>query len=432
MAGSLHRASRAGQTVLCGYSPHPDAKPMPDPVPPLITLGTPAFRRTCLALVAGGFATFAALYGVQPLLPVFAADFGLTPAASSLSLSISTGLLAVGMLASSFVADRIGRKATMVAGLFLSSLLTLALVVPSGWPHLLVLRGLAGLALSGFPAISIAYLSDEMDRPALGVAVGLTIAGNSIGGMGGRMVVAAVTDHANWRLALAAVGIISLICTAILWWSLPPSRPVQRRAGPEAGAMAAFARHLRDPGLLMLFAEAFCLMGSFVTLYNYVGFRLLQLPFSLSQTAVGSIFLLYATGTISSSVTGSIVNRIGRRATLWATIAAMLAGAALTAPDRIVMIVAGIGLFTIGFFSAHAVASSWVGLRADGGKAQASTLYMLAYYLGSSLAGSLGGAFWSRAGWPGVITLVAGLSLTGLILAIALARTPPPRWMQQT
>ncbi|MDR3374488.1 MAG: MFS transporter [Ancalomicrobiaceae bacterium] len=403
---------------------------MPDPSKPLISVGTAAFRRACLALFSGGFATFAAMYCVQPLLPVFTREFGLNPAASSISLSVSTGVLAVAMLGSSFVSDLIGSKATMVGALILSSLFTVALSVTSDWNQILVLRGLAGLALSGFPAISIAYLADEMDRTALGIAVGLTIAGNSIGGMSGRLIVSVVADYASWRMALAVLGGLCLLCSLILWAGLPASRKTVATDLSAGGLAASFVRHLRDPGLLMLFAVAFCLMGGFVTLYNYVGFRLLQPPFSLSQTLVGFVFLLYAAGTASSSIAGWVANRTGRRTALLLTISLMLFGVALTIPDSLWLIVVGIGLFTVGFFAAHAVASSWVGLRADGAKAQASSLYMLTYYMGSSIAGSLGGVFWSHAGWPGVAGLIGCLGLIALALSIALSRTPPPAWLQ--
>lgn len=65
------------------------------------------------------------------------------------------------------------------------------------------------------------------------------------------------------------------------------------------------------------------------------------------------------------------------------------------------LIVLGVGIFTCGFFSAHAIASSWVGHRARTGKAQASSLYLFCYYQGSSISGTLGGMFWQRHGWRG-------------------------------
>jgi len=397
-----------------------------------IALGTPKFRRVTLGMVAGGFATFAALYCVQPLLPSFTQKFGLSPAASSVSLAISTATLAVAMLVSSLVSDVFGRRVTMAVSLGLSSLLTLALVIVPNWNSLLLLRALAGLALSGFPAISIAYLADELDRRALGVAVGLTIAGNSIGGMGGRLVVSVLVDFTNWRLAIGAVGLICLICAVILWVTLPKEKHFHHVSHSWKGALNAYVIHLKDPGLLLLFAEAFLLLGCLVTMYNYIGFRLLKPPFELSQTLVGFVFLIYSLGTVSSSLMGPIGNAIGRRTALWASLAVMLVGLLLTIPDQLTFVVLGMGLFTFGFFAAHSVASSWVGLRAEHARAQASTLYMLAYYIGSSVAGVLGGSFWVTAGWSGIVTFIGGMSVTALILAFALAKMPPPAWLRQS
>ncbi|KAG0924559.1 hypothetical protein G6F32_013866 [Rhizopus arrhizus] len=63
-----------------------------------IQQGTPAFRRTALALFLAGFSTFGLLYTVQPLLPEFSRHFGVSAAGSAMSLSLTTGTLAVAML----------------------------------------------------------------------------------------------------------------------------------------------------------------------------------------------------------------------------------------------------------------------------------------------------------------------------------------------
>jgi len=399
-------------------------------LPPRIQLGSSAFWRTTLGMVAGGWATFAALYCVQPLMPLFTQEFGLTPAQSSLSLAASTAALALAMLVSSLVSDVVGRRTTMALSLAVSSLLTLALVIVPGWYSLLFLRVLAGLALSGFPAIAIAYLADEMDRRALGVAVGFTIAGNSLGGMGGRLIISVLLDFTHWRIAVGVIGVICLICSAILWWTLPREQYFKKIIPSWRGAVEAYTGHLRDPALLMLFAEGFLLLGSLVTLFNYIGFRLLKPPFELSQTLVGFVFLIYSLGTVSSAIMGPIGNKIGRRTALWASIVIMQIGLLATLANTLLWVVLGMSLFTLGFFAAHSVASSWVGLRAEHFRAQASTLYMCAYYAGSSVAGVVGGYFWASAAWPGVVGLISIMGLSALLLAFLLSRMPPPHWLR--
>ena len=141
--------------------------------------GSRAFRDTNLALFAAGFATFALLYCVQPLMPEFSRDFHVAAAVSSLSLSFTTGVLAFAMLVAGAFSDAYGRKPVMVASLLVSGLLTMALAFTHSWHGLLLMRALMGLTLSGLPAIAMAYLSEEMAARSIGLAMGLfTLAGD--------------------------------------------------------------------------------------------------------------------------------------------------------------------------------------------------------------------------------------------------------------
>jgi len=166
-------------------------------------------------------------------------------------------------------------------------------------------------------------------------------------------------------------------------------------------------------------------MGSFVTIYNYIGYRLLAPPYSLSQTAVGTIFTVYLVGIGSSAWLGDLGGRIGRGKLLWVTIVIMLAGVVATFARPLATIVAGIALLTFGFFAAHSIVSSWVGLRAHHARAQASSLYLFFYYTGSAIAGSVGGFFWTADGWRGVAGFVCALLVAGVLLALWLARLRP-------
>ncbi|RXK34445.1 hypothetical protein BBD39_04840 [Arsenophonus endosymbiont of Bemisia tabaci Asia II 3] len=78
----------------------------------------------------------------------------------------------------------------------------------------------------------------------------------------------------------------------------------------------------------------------------------------------------------------------------------------------------GMMLMTVGFFAAHAIVSSWIGKRATRAKAQASSWYLFSYYGGSSIAGTLGGIFWSNWKWNGIIGFIIFLTSLGLIISI--------------
>jgi YNFM family putative membrane transporter len=206
--------------------------------------------------------------------------------------------------------------------------------------------------------------------------------------------------------------------------NLPPSTNFRQRPFQAAYLFTSLYRHLHEPGLLCLYGLAFLTMGGFVSLYNYIGFRLLAAPYNLSQSQVSLIFLVYLLGSFSSGVVGTLIHRFGRPFMIRLTLAVMLAGTLITLAEPLAAIVAGVGLFTCGFFSAHAIASSWVGRRATTAKAQASSLYLFAYYLGSSISGTLGGIFWSQSGWVGVAAMIGVLILTAFGVASLLLRLP--------
>jgi len=380
--------------------------------------GTPEFRRTNLALFSAGFATFALLYCVQPLMPVFAKDFRVSAAQASLSLSLTTGLLAPMMILAGVFSEARGRKPMMVASLVASSVLTFACAFMVHWHAFLVMRALAGLTFAGLPAISMAYLSEEMHPTSIGLAMGLAIGGNGLGGMLGRLTTSLIADWFGWRYAMAAIGVLGIIASVIFWRTLPPSRHFVPRT-PHLGRMIkTFGQQLREPKLVSLFAIGFLLMGAFVTTYNYVSYHLLAAPYLLSQAAVGFIFVVYLVGIFSSAFIGSRADRVGRGKMLALMTLVMLAGVGLMALHPVAMVVLGVATLTFGFFGGHSVASSWVGLRASSAKAQAAALYLFFYYMGSSLAGSAGGAGWDRYRWLGVEVFLATLLVAALAIAV--------------
>ena len=391
-----------------------------------IKSGTKRYRRINLAFFAAGFVTFITLYDVQPLLPVFSREFGVAAALGSLPLSITTCTLAVVMLFAGTLSESCGRKRVMVVSLFLTSVLALLSSQARTFPELLTLRALQGMALAGLPAVAMAYLSEEIAPASLSGAIGLYISGNAIGGMTGRIFTAAMAEFVSWRAALGIIGVCCLALTLYFARALPRSANFSRRPFAIRYLFSSLYKQLQDPGLLCLYGISFLIMGSFVTLYNYISFRLLSPPFYLSHSQVGWIFLVYLLGSFSSSMVGHQVERFGRNRMLLAGLATMGFGALMTLCRDLGVIVTGIAFFTCGFFGAHTIASGWVGNRARTARAQAASLYLFSYYLGSSVSGTLGGLFWASYGWHGVVLMILALLATGLCLLKRLAGLSDP------
>ncbi|WP_323634829.1 MFS transporter [Pectobacterium polaris] len=389
---------------------------------PYITRGTPQFMRVTLALFSAGLATFALLYCVQPLLPVLSQDFGISPATSSLSLSVSTVMLAFGLLFTGPLSDTIGRKNVMVVSLMLAAICTVICAFMTSWNGVLIMRAMMGLSLSGVAAVAMSYLSEEIHPSVLAFSMGLYISGNSIGGMSGRLVSGVLTDYFPWRVAIGTIGVLALIAAITFWRILPESRHFRPGSLRPKTLLLNSKLHWRDAGLPLLFLQGFLLMGAFVTLFNYIGYRLLAPPYLLSQAVVGLLSVVYLTGSYSSPKAGALTARYGRGPVLSVAILLMLAGLGMTALSPLFAIFGGMMLFTAGFFAAHSVASSWIGQRARRAKGQASSMYLFSYYLGSSLAGTLGGFFWHSFGWMGITAFLSALLLLALAVSLVLKR----------
>lgn len=393
--------------------------------------GTIDFRNTCIAFFFAGFSTFAIMYSTQPLLPVFSREFHISPAVASLSLSMTTVALAISMLFVGSISEVNGRKPLMIFSLFSASTLSVLIAFVPNYHFLLIVRVLQGIVLAGLPAVAMAYLSEEIDPASLGIAMGLYISGNSIGGMSGRIIIGMLSDFFNWRIALGSMGILSIFASLLFCYLLPKSRHFHPRSFEIKKLLSSMTNHLKDPGLLCLYGIAFFLMGSFVTLFNYISYQLIAPPYSLSQTIVGWIFAIYIMGTFSSTWMGRLADKHSRNKILWIALLIMAFGAIMTLGKPLAIKILGISVFTFGYFGSHSLASSWVGHRALHDKAQASSLYLFFFYTGSSIGGTGGGIFWSTFGWDGVISIILGFLFLALLLSIHLNKIAPNITLKQ-
>ncbi|MBF8670005.1 MFS transporter [Pseudomonas putida] len=402
------------------------AEPEPAPLNEMwIEKGSPAFMRTVLALFSGGFATFALLYCVQPMMPLLSKEFAINAAQSSLVLSVSTAMLAFGLLITGPISDRVGRKPVMVFALVGAALSTLASAIMPSWELVLATRALVGLSLSGLAAVAMTYLSEEIHPQHIGLAMGLYIGGNAIGGMSGRLITGVLIDFVSWHTAMLTIGGLALVAALVFWKVLPESRNFRAQAMNPRSLLDGFVMHFRDAGLPWLFLEAFLLMGAFVTLFNYIGYRLLAEPYHMNQALVGLLSVVYLSGIYSSAQVGALADKLGRRKVFWASIVVMAGGLLMTLASPLVMVIVGMLVFTFGFFGAHSVASSWIGRRALKAKGQASSLYLFSYYAGSSVAGTAGGVFWHQWGWNGIGLFIGSLLAVALLVALHLSKLPP-------
>ncbi|MBM4821695.1 MFS transporter [Streptomyces actuosus] len=379
-----------------------------------MTPGGPGYRRMSLALFLAGVATFALLYSTQALLPLISADLGVAAGEASWTVAAATGGLALFVLPMSALSERFGRRTVMTASLAVA--VTVGLLVPfaPSLGALVALRAVQGAALAGLPASATAYLAEEVTPRALVTAIGLFVAGNSVGGMSGRVITGWVAQEWGWRAAVAVVGLIAVGCAVAFRVLLPAPRHFRAGSLRPRVLVGTVREHLGNPLLRRLYAIGALFMTVFGGVYTVIGYRLTEAPFGLPQGVVGSIFLVYLVGTVSASGAGRLVGRLGRRGALYLAGGTTAAGLLLSLAGSLVPVLLGLVLITAGFFAGHAVASSAVSKTATRGRAQASALYQSAYYIGSSVGSTVGAMAFHSGGWGGTVG-VGLLAVVGVV-----------------
>lgn len=387
-----------------------------------IKKNTKEFNQVVLALFSGGFSTFSILYCVQSILPVFSKQFYLTPAESSLSLSAATGMMALGMLFTGPLSDVVGRKLIMCISLFIAAMLTIICSMMTTWTAIVLFRALTGLALSGVVAVAMTYISEEIHPSSLSFCMGLYISGNTIGGCSGRLLSSILAEQFSWNISLIIIGLFSLISSCFFLYFLPPSKNFCSISINFYSFLNRFYLQLKNRELFILFSIGFVLMGSFVTVFNYIGYRLILDPFFLCQSSIGLLSTIYLTGVYSSPKAGILIKKYSRNNILKISLFLMLTGVFITQYNQLSVIILGLIIFSSGFFASHSIASSWISSYTKTAKVQATSLYLFFYYLGSSVFGTFGGFFWFNLKWYGISFFIIIMLLLAIFLSLKLKK----------
>lgn len=385
--------------------------------------GDPLERRLVSSVFLTGFTTFALLYGPQSILPLISDAFFVSPAEAGGTISAATAGIALGVLPWAFLSDRIGKARTLRMSAIGAVLLAAAAPWATHLGVLLTLRFLSGAALAAVPAVTVAFVVERLNVKAATAATGAFIAGNALGGLTGRLITAWVAEAFGWQAGMIALAVAGTIVTVVAVLLLPSEKPTdldQASGGPSARERLAAA--VSTHAVLPAYAQAFLVMGSFVAVYSYLGYRLESAPFYLSTAAASSVFLLYLLGSITSRYVSHLVARVGHRGTLLLAIGLMAIGMTVTVIPFLMMVVVGTGIFTVGYFMASPTAAELTARLSTVARAQVMAVYQLMFYIGISVEVWVLGLAYERFDWNGLV--MSTLVIYGLASLAALA---PPR-----
>ena len=365
-----------------------------------------------ICVFLSGFSCFAQLYYFQPLLPDLAREFLLSASHSSLAVSFSTLGMVFGLITTMFIADRIPRKKLISTGLLTSSVFSVAASFSPVFWLLILLSAAKGFLLSGATSVSMAYIAEEVSEKNKARIMALYIAGNALGGMSGRFITSWIGAVWSWRIASVSIGLICALFALLFLLFSPRSTHFFPRKESLHSLIIVNARLITSKALVPFYLTGGLILGVFVSLYNYMGFYLLKPPFNFPEYSIHYIYLMYIFGMFGSVAT---VRLTRHRLPVPVLKSILLLSAASILPLYIpgfLTVALGLAIFTFNFFVIHVLCNRIVSEYNLAKRSVTISIYLLTYYLGSSLLGWATGLLLDAFGWP--------YFLAGLILLLLL------------
>ncbi len=372
------------------------------------------FWMAIVALTVASFMTFSNIYMVQPILPQFAREFGVTPTVSSLMLSLTIFSLILGLLFFGLMSDRWGRVALMKGTILLSIIPLFIIPFLESFTNILVLRFIQGFFAAGLPAAAIAFIGEEFEQRSVRIGISFYIASNAVGGMFGRVFVGYLTEQMSWQTAIWLLFGIETVFFLLFVFLLPKSQNFVASNLSVKKDLAMMFVHLKNKNLIPAFYMGIVIQLAFTGVWTYLPFYLMEAPYYLSIGTITLAYFAYGMGLVGSPLASKLSLTFDLSKIIIISATVMLTGIAVTTLPMAPLVYTGLILMCLGFFVIHSMMAWLVNQQATHHKGGASSLYLVSYYVGVSGGGTITGFLWSRWGWAGVISL-AVLVIPGVL-----------------
>jgi len=363
-------------------------------------------------------ATFSTIYLTQPVLPVLGEEFGIGAAKASLSVSAVIFGIALATLPFGLLSDRFPARPILLAGGTAASLCGFLCAATTSFPLLVAARFLQGVFVPALTTCLLAFLARHLPSARLNVAMGAYVSASVAGGLGGRLLAGFLHPPLHWRYAFVTASVLLLLATLDASRWLPREEGPPEKGGDEAGFVALLSRK----ELLRIFSVGAFSCGAFASVFNYLPFHLAGPPFRLPTHLITLLYLAYLVGLPIGPLAGSLGNRFGNGATMAAGSLVFAAAVLLALVPSIPAIGTALAGACAGFFVVHSAAVGALNRKLSSSRGRANSLYILFYYLGGSAGITASGYAYQRAGWGGVVALVALLLVVPFAAGIVEAR----------
>lgn len=376
---------------------------------------------------------YAAVFAVPPLIsPVFVDRLGLTLAEAGLLMTVFTVTFAALSLPAGAIADRFGPRRTVLAGVTLAGVASLAFPLSTDLGFLIATRLLLGVSTALVFTPGIALIRRFLAESEMHRGNGWLLASLAVGISAAYLLTPHLNEWLGWEWTFRVYGLICLTAVAALLAAcrLPRVPEPATEASSPALIPPAAGDVLRDGAVLSAAA------GIFVGMFVGYGVLVWSVPFfadvgGLSVAALSLAALVLALVQIPAPVVGgALVARIGPFAVatsgflLAASIVALMAipadqGLIIVAVATIAGFGAGVGVAPLFALPSLAVAPE----RAATATGLATTIGM-----GGGIASTfLGGVVSSELGYDAWFATLAGVAVVGAVIVVPIARLATAR-----
>ncbi|MGE9773651.1 MFS transporter [Acinetobacter baumannii] len=369
-----------------------------------------------LFAIASG-ASVANVYYAQPLLDILASDFNVSHAAIGGVVTATQIGCALALVFLVPLGDLVNRRRLMAIQLM--ALISALLMVAFAHSTIVLLTGMLAVGLLGTAMTQglIAYAASAAAPHEQGHVVGTAQSGVFIGLLLARVFSGGISDVAGWRGVYFCAAIIMLMIALPLWRRLPHLnvQPVTMRYSQLLTSMLKLLRQekvLQVRGVLALL-----IFAAFNILWSALVLPLSAPPYNFSHTVIGSFGLFGVIGALAATRAGQWADRgYAQRTSLAALLILLLAWWPLSLMTySLWALVIGIVLLDLGGQALHVTNQSMIFRTRPEAHSRLVGLYMLFYAIGSGLGAISTTATYAYAGWLGVCSLGACVSLLALL-----------------
>jgi len=381
------------------------------------------FSRNFLIAICTTFVAFCTLYTPQPLLPLLADEFSISPGEAGLLMTVTLLPLGIAPVMYGYFLQAIPAKLMLSIALFLLMLDQFAFFLASQFWQLIVLRSIQGLLLPAIFTALMTYCASMAQKGQIRKTLGWYIAATILGGFAGRAISGYFASSFEWRMAFVMSGLLLMATIFMLRYASADAQISFNRLDSKT-----VSRVVKNHTYRYIYFILFCIFFVFSGVLNVLPFRLLEIDASVSPFQISSLYIGYLVGIPIAIYCEPIIRTLGDENK------GLLAGLVLHAIGLIAYLATDFALlylvmlaFSAGFFFIHSTLSGLVNHLALEHRGVVNGLYVSIYYISGALGSWLPAYIYGWLDWEGLImvfVVVLGIA-AWLIMKLRLQPVEP-------